>query len=65
MRELPSDAVAPVRQQLASPVCASRHASVRRRTSRRELFLVGLPRRPFAGKLGCQLLDVGLQGVDV
>jgi hypothetical protein len=30
-----------------------------------ELFLVGLPRRPFASKLGRQPLEVGLQRGDV
>jgi hypothetical protein len=38
---------------------------VRRRTSRHELFLVFLPRRPFASKLGRQSLEVGLQRGDV
>jgi hypothetical protein len=41
------------------------HRPVRRRTGRRELFLVSLPSRPFAGKLGRQPLEVDLQGGDV
>jgi hypothetical protein len=34
------------------------HRPVRRRTGRRELFLVSLPCRPFAGQLALEQLDL-------